>query len=153
MLLAPAYSWLRLLLDLADVRLRVHDPEAELLLLRHQLRVMRRQVKKPQLNTADRTIMAALSQRVNRLQAPGSSEGPMWVCLPGRWRDGSTRSHHDCLLIRRIPFEVVQWVDRSPDASVVELAGARARDAWCVHLDDGSREVLDRVPAVAEDVG
>jgi putative transposase len=66
MLFALAYSWLRLLLDLADLRLRVHDPEAELLLLRHQLRVVRRQVKRPQLNMADRTIMAALSQLVSR---------------------------------------------------------------------------------------
>lgn len=66
MLFALAYSWLRLLLDLVDVRLRVHDPEAELLLLRHQLRVVRSQVKRTHLNTADRTIMAALSQRVNR---------------------------------------------------------------------------------------
>jgi len=64
MLLALLYSWLRLLLDLVDVRLQVHDPEAELLLLRHQLRVVRRQVKRPQLNAADRTIMAALSLRV-----------------------------------------------------------------------------------------
>jgi hypothetical protein len=31
-----------LLLDLGDVRLRVDDPAAELLLLRHQLRVVRR---------------------------------------------------------------------------------------------------------------
>jgi hypothetical protein len=61
MLLALVYSVLRLLLDLVDVRRRVHDPEAELLLLRHQLRVLRRQVKRPRLNTADRTIMAALS--------------------------------------------------------------------------------------------
>ena len=62
MLFALAYSWLRLLLDRVDVRLRVHDPEAELLLLQHQLRVVRRQVKRPQLNPPDRTIMAALSQ-------------------------------------------------------------------------------------------
>ncbi len=47
MLFALVYSMLRLLLDLVDVRLRVHDPEAELLLLRHQLRVVRRQVKRP----------------------------------------------------------------------------------------------------------
>ena len=62
MLFALAYSWLRLLLDLVDVRLRVDDPEAELLLLRHQLRVVRRSVKRPQLNTADRTMMVALTQ-------------------------------------------------------------------------------------------
>src|SRR5438876_10033381 len=71
MLLALVYSWLRLLLDLVDVRLRVHDPEAELLLLRHQLRVVRRQVKRPRLNPADRAIMAALSQRVSRAALVG----------------------------------------------------------------------------------
>ena len=66
MLFAFVYSLLRLLLDVADVRLRVRDPEAELLLLRHQLRVVRRQVKRPQLGVADRAIMAALSRRVTR---------------------------------------------------------------------------------------
>ena len=71
MLFAFVYSWLRLFLDLVDVRFRVHDPEAELLLLRHQLRVVGRQVKRPQLNTADRTIMAALSQRMNRAALAG----------------------------------------------------------------------------------
>jgi len=60
MLFALVYSWLRLLLDLADVRLRVRDPEAELLLLRHQLRVVRRQVKRPRPRAADRAIMAAV---------------------------------------------------------------------------------------------
>src|SRR5437870_4087078 len=59
MLFAVVYAWLRLILDLADVRLRLHNPEAELLLLRHQLRVVSRQVKRPRLNPADRTIMAA----------------------------------------------------------------------------------------------
>src|SRR6266516_3834733 len=79
MLLALVYSWLRLLLDLVDVRLRVHDAEAELLLLRHQLRVVRRQVKRPQLNMANRTIMAALSQRVNRAVLVGMLVQPETV--------------------------------------------------------------------------
>ena len=79
MLFALMYSWLRLLLDLIDVRLRVHDPEAELLLLRHQLRVVRRQVKRPQLNTADRTIMAALSQRMSRAALVGMLVQPETV--------------------------------------------------------------------------
>src|SRR6266852_4584938 len=91
MLLALVYSWLRLLLDLLDVRLRVHDPEAELLLLRHQLRVVRRQVKRPQLKTADRTIMAALSQRVTRaalvgmLVQPGTVLGWHRQLVRRRW--------------------------------------------------------------------
>src|SRR5438445_5051095 len=66
MLFAFVYSLLRLLLDVADLRLRARDPEAELLLLRRQLRVVRRQVKRPQLDVADRAIMAALSRRVSR---------------------------------------------------------------------------------------
>jgi len=77
--LVSCTSWLRLLLDLLDVRLRVDDPEAELLLLRHQLRVVRRQVKRPQLNTADRTMMAALSQRVSRAALVGMLVQPETV--------------------------------------------------------------------------
>ena len=79
MLFALVYSMPRLLLDLVDVRLRVHDPEAELLLLRHQLRVVRRQVKRPQLTMADRTIMAALSQRMNRAALAGMLVQPETV--------------------------------------------------------------------------
>jgi hypothetical protein len=56
----------RLVLDLFDVRLRVDNREAELLLFRHQLRVVRRQVKGLELSTSDRTILAALSRRVHR---------------------------------------------------------------------------------------
>src|SRR5579859_946768 len=66
MLFALVYSCLRLLLDVVDVRLRVRDPEAELLLLRHQLRVVRRQMKRPDLEAAARMIMAALSRVVSR---------------------------------------------------------------------------------------
>jgi putative transposase len=79
MLFALVYSMLRLLLDLVDVKLRVHDPEAELLLLRHQLRVVRRHVKRPQLTVADRTIMAALSQRMNRAALTGMLVQPETV--------------------------------------------------------------------------
>src|SRR5487761_34356 len=79
MLFALVYSLFRLLLDLVDVRLRVRDPEAELLLLRHQLGVVRRQVKRPQLNSADRTIMAALSPRMNRAALAGMLVQPETV--------------------------------------------------------------------------
>jgi putative transposase len=66
MLLALVYSCLRLLLDVADVRFRLHDPQAELLLLRHELRVLRRQIRRPKLRSADRLIMAALHRLVPR---------------------------------------------------------------------------------------
>ncbi len=79
MLFAFIYSLLRLLLDVADVRLRVHDSEAELLLLRHQLRVVRRQVKRPRLDMADRALMAALSQRVGRAAWAGILVQPATV--------------------------------------------------------------------------
>src|SRR5713101_8086936 len=79
MLFALLDSLLRLLLDLVDVRLRVHDPEAELLLLRHQLRVVHRQVKRTELSPVDRTIMAALSQRVSRAALVGMLVQPETV--------------------------------------------------------------------------
>src|SRR5712692_7315548 len=79
MLFAFVYSLIRLLLDVADVRLRVRDPEAELLLLRHQLRVVRRHVKRPQLDVADRAIMAALSHRVGRAAWAGMLPQPETV--------------------------------------------------------------------------
>jgi putative transposase len=66
MLLALVYSCLRLLLDVADVRFRLDDPQAELLLLRHELRVLRRQVKRPKLRPGDRLIMAAFHRLVSR---------------------------------------------------------------------------------------
>jgi putative transposase len=64
-MLALVYSCLRLLLDLVDVRFRPSNPEAELLLLRHELRVLRRQIKRPQLTPADRMIMAAFHRLVS----------------------------------------------------------------------------------------
>jgi transposase InsO family protein len=100
MLLALVYSLLRLLLDLVDVRLRVHDPEAELLLLRHQLRVVRRQVKRPQLKTADRAIMAALSRLVNRAALVGMLVQPETVL---GWHRGLVRRRWAAFGRRRGP--------------------------------------------------
>lgn len=79
MLLSLVYSLLRLALDLLDVKLRVDDSVAELLLLRHQLRVVGRQVKRLELSTADRTIIAALSRRVNRAALSGMLVQPETV--------------------------------------------------------------------------
>ncbi len=46
--------------------MRVCSPEAELLLLRHELRVLRRQINRPQLTPADRLMMAAFHRLVSR---------------------------------------------------------------------------------------
>ncbi len=66
MLFAFLYSCLRVFLDIAHVRLRLDDPEAELLLVRHELRVLRRQINRPQLTPSDRMVMAAF----HRLSRP-----------------------------------------------------------------------------------
>lgn len=79
MLFAFVYSVVRLFFDVLDVRLRVRNSEAELLLLRHQLRVVRRQLKWPQLDIADRTIMAALSGRVSSAALVGMLVQPETV--------------------------------------------------------------------------
>jgi hypothetical protein len=75
MLFAFVYGCLLLLLDVADIRFRARNPEAELLLLRHELRVLHRQVKRPELTPADRAIMAAFYRLVPR-QALGGLVQP-----------------------------------------------------------------------------
>jgi putative transposase len=128
MLFALVYSWLRLLLDLADVRLRVHDPEAELLLLRHQLRVVRRQVKRPQLKATDRMIMTALSQRVNRAALGGMLVQPQTVL---GWHRGLVRRKWATFGRRRGPGR------RGLDAELQKLILEMAKDnpRWgCVRV-------------------
>jgi putative transposase len=67
MLLPLLYSLLRLLLDLLLVRCRSEASlQSEVLLLRHQVRVLRRQAKRPRWQRADRLLLAALSRRLPR---------------------------------------------------------------------------------------
>jgi putative transposase len=61
------YWWLRRLLELLVLRRRSErEKEIEILLLRHQLRVLERQVARPQVTQADRALMAAFGRVLPR---------------------------------------------------------------------------------------
>ena len=61
------YWSLRRLLEVVVLRCRSErEKEIEILLLRHQLRVLERQVARPQLTQADRTLLAAFSRVLSR---------------------------------------------------------------------------------------
>src|SRR5262249_21890326 len=67
MVLSFAYWSLRRLLELVVLRCRSErEKEIEILLLRHQLRVLERQVARPQLTQADRTLLTAFSRVLPR---------------------------------------------------------------------------------------
>src|SRR2546423_11854415 len=67
MALSFVYWSLRRLLELMVLRQRSErEKEIEILLLRHQLRVLERQVARPQLTQADRALLTAFSRVLPR---------------------------------------------------------------------------------------
>ena len=65
----PHYSLVRLVVDLLVLRARrERSKDAEILVLRHQLAVLGRQVPRPQFEPVDRVFLAALSRVIGRDQ-------------------------------------------------------------------------------------
>ena len=64
MLASLLYSIVRLLVDLLSIRDREQaELQAEVLALRHQLRVLQRQVRRPRWRPGDRMVLASLIER------------------------------------------------------------------------------------------
>src|SRR5262249_6400028 len=124
MLLFVLYACLRLLLDLAFAPLRDHAADqAELLVLRHQVRVLERQVKVVRWRQADRLVLAALARRLPRpawstlLVKPETvlrwHREPVrrkWASFAGRPRRGRPSISEECRgLIRQLAKENSGW--------------------------------------------
>lgn len=123
MLLAGVYACLRFLVDLIVIRQPQAERDAELLMLRHELSVLRRSVKKPRLRMWDRMILSALAMRLPRstwgalIVRPETLLGwhralirRKWAAYSRRRRPGRPRMPEECRqLILRLAKENPRW--------------------------------------------
>jgi hypothetical protein len=122
--LACIYDCLRFVLVLLVFRLEGDgERDVELLLLRHELSVLRRTVKKPRLNPVDRMILAALARRLPRRAWRGLLVRPetvlgwhralvhkKWAAFGRRRGPGRPRIDGECRqLILRLASENPRW--------------------------------------------
>jgi putative transposase len=113
------YIALRRLLEIAVLRLRSeHCKDLELVVVRHQLEVLRRQVKRPQLCQADRIFLAAASRVLPRNRWRAFLVTPATLL---RW--------HRCLVARR-------WTYRRRGSGRPALA--RENEALILRLAKGT---------------
>jgi putative transposase len=123
LVLSCIYGCLRFLVGVLVLKLYSSDREVELLLLRHELSVLRRTVKKPRLNPADRMILAALARRLPRRAWGGLLVRPetvlgwhralvrrKWAAFGRRRGPGRPRLDDECRqLILRLAKENPRW--------------------------------------------
>jgi putative transposase len=91
--------------------------DLEILVLRHQLSVLRRQISRPRFEPADRALLAAVSRMLPRLCGPASSSRPTRCCalVAGAWtypqrHTGRPRLNEGLqLLIVRLATENPRW--------------------------------------------
>ena len=124
MLPSVLYALVRLLLDLMS--LQFHDcaaRDSELLVLRHEVRVLRRQTKRPRWQPGDRLVLAALSRRLPRTAWSGFPVRPetvlrwhralvrrKWAVFGRRRSSGRPPLSTDCRnLIVRLARENPRW--------------------------------------------
>lgn len=123
MILACFYGCLRFVVDVFMLKIDRGDREVELLLLRHELGVLRRTVRRPRLKPADRLILAALTRRLSKsawgslLMRPETVLGWHRALVRGKWaafgrRRGPGRprlSEKSRELILRLAKENPRW--------------------------------------------
>jgi putative transposase len=138
LVLSFQYWSLRRLLELVVLRFRSErEKEIEILLLRHQLRVLERQVVRPQLSPADRALLAAFSRALPR-RAWGS-----FLVTPGtllRW--------HRELVARRWTYPHRRPGRPATPAAVRELVVRLAREmrleaSWAEFLRQQAAGILE----------
>jgi putative transposase len=123
LVLSCIYGCLRFLVGVFVLKLYSSDREVELLVLRYELSVLRRTVKKPRLQPADRMILAALANRLPRrawgglLVRPETVLGWHRALVGGKWAalgrgrgPGRPRLDAECRqLILRLAKENPRW--------------------------------------------
>lgn len=82
----------------------------EVVMLRHEVAVLSRQVAPPALQPADRALLAGLSRFLSMRVASASSSSPR-PCFAGIeiWCDGIGRTRTDEVVDRRFPLERSPW--------------------------------------------
>jgi hypothetical protein len=85
------YLALRRVLALVLLRFRSQDfKELEIIVLRHELEILRRQTRRPELRPADRAFLAAASRPSRARAGARCSSGPTRCCAgTGSWSRGA----------------------------------------------------------------